>query len=96
MSEEEKTPQLKRDYVVPIRKYILNYPRWKRTPRAVRVLKGFIKRHMKTEVVKIDPALNELLWKRGAKHPPPKIKVTAIKFEDGSVLVTLPEESETE
>ncbi len=38
----------------------------------------------------IDPPVNRKLWERGIEKPPSKIRVRALKFEDGSVIVHLP------
>ena len=46
---------------------------------------------MKTEDIKIDASVNEKIWERGIQKIPPKIKVKAVKEEDGSVAVTLVE-----
>ncbi len=67
-------------------------PRTKRTVKAVRYLRRFIARHMKSEQVRIAEELNERLWRRGIQKPPAKIRVKAEKQEDGSVLVTLAEQ----
>jgi large subunit ribosomal protein L31e len=42
---------------------------------------------MKTPVenVKIDQSLNEVIWARGNEKPPSKVRVRAVKFEDGGV-----------
>lgn len=81
---------MERVYVIPL-KEVKNVPRTIRSPRAVRYVKEFIKRHMKTDYVKIDASLNEKIWERGIQKIPPKIKVKAIKDEDGTVAVTLVE-----
>lgn len=81
---------MERVYVIPL-KEVKNVPRTIRSPRAVRYVKEFIKRHMKTDDVKIDASLNEKIWERGIQKIPPKVKVKAIKDEDGTVAVTLVE-----
>jgi len=81
---------MERVYVIPL-KEVKNVPRTIRSPRAVRYVKEFIKRHMKTDDVKIDASLNEKIWERGIQKIPPKIKVKAIKDEYGTVAVTLVE-----
>lgn len=81
---------MERVYVIPLRK-VKNVPRTIRSPRAVRYVKEFIKRHMKTDDVIIDASVNEKIWERGIQKIPPKIKVKAVKEEDGSVEVTLVE-----
>ena len=72
---------LERAYNVPLRKEWLKVQRYKRTQRAVKALKQFMVRHMKSEDVKIGPFLNEHMWKHGIKN--------AHKFEDGRVHVEL-------
>lgn len=64
-------------------------PRTKRSPKATRVVREFIQKHMKSDDVKMDASVNEKIWERGIQKIPPKIKVKATKDEDGSVLVTL-------
>jgi len=81
---------MERVYVIPL-KEVKNVPRTIRSPRAVRYVKEFIKRHMKTDDVKIDASLNEKIWERGIQKIPSKIKVKACKDEDGTVAVTLVE-----
>ncbi|TFG68958.1 MAG: 50S ribosomal protein L31e, partial [Methanomassiliicoccus sp.] len=40
----------------------------------------------------IDYRLNEFLWSRGIENPPSKVRVKAIRFEDGLIEVSLPDE----
>ncbi|MBI5680068.1 MAG: 50S ribosomal protein L31e [Methanobacterium sp.] len=81
---------MERVYVIPLRK-VKNVPRTIRSPRAIRYVQEFVKKHMKTEDVKIDASVNEKIWERGIQKIPPKIKIKAVKDEDGSVAVTLVE-----
>ncbi len=81
---------MERVYVIPLRK-VKNVPRTIRSPRAVRYVKEFIGKHMKAEDIIIDASVNEKIWERGIQKIPPKIKVKAVKEEDGSVEVTLVE-----
>jgi large subunit ribosomal protein L31e len=81
---------MERVYVIPLRK-VKNVPRTIRSPRAIRYVKEFIGKHMKTEDITIDASVNEKIWERGIQKIPPKIKVKAVKEEDGSVEVTLVE-----
>jgi len=69
-------------------------PRTKRAKRAVSEIREHVMRHLKAdeEDVWIDGALNERIWNRGIHNPPSKIRVKAIKFEDGLVEVSLAEE----
>lgn len=88
MADEEKI------YTIPLRK-VINTPRTRRAPVAIKAIKTYISRHMKTpqESVWIDSALNEKIWERGIEKPPSKIRVRALKLEEGDfVEVSLPEE----
>lgn len=73
-----------------------NAPRTRRAKRAVKEVREFIARHMKTseDKVWIDLTVNEKIWERGIQNPPSKISVKAVKFDDGLVEVTLPEDKE--
>jgi large subunit ribosomal protein L31e len=81
---------MERVYVIPLRD-VKRVPRTIRSPKAIRIVREFMQRHMKSEEIVIDPAVNEKIWERGIQKVPPKIKVKATKEEDGSVLVTLVE-----
>jgi large subunit ribosomal protein L31e len=43
----------------------------------------------KAEDVWIDPRLNEHIWERGIQHIPSRVRVKAIRFEDGLIEVDL-------
>ena len=87
MAEKKKTEsneKIEREYVIPLRSKVRTVPRYKKTPKAVKSIKEFLVRHMKIRdrdlnKIKIDKHLNEMLWFRGIKSPPHKIKVKAIK-----------------
>ena len=81
---------MERIYTIPLRD-VKKVPRTIRSPRAVRYVKEFLKRHMKSENIKLDSSVNEKIWERGIQKIPPKIKVKAVKEEDGSVSVSLVE-----
>jgi large subunit ribosomal protein L31e len=89
--KEEQKPKtmLERIYNVPLRKGCQKAPKWKRTKKAVSVLREFIAKHMKSEDVKIGKYLNQRLWQHGIRNPPHHIKVSASKDEEGKVFVEL-------
>src|SRR3989338_7959019 len=89
MAKKETTKTvLERVYNVPLRKEYMKAPNWKRTPKAVKALREFISKHMKSENVIIGKYANQLLWKNGIKNPPHHIKV---KDDKGKVMVELAE-----
>lgn len=73
-------------YTIPLR-VVKSVPRWRRTNRAMSEVRIYLSKHMKTpiDMVKIDKSLNEVLWARGDEMPPMKLRVRAVKFEDGGV-----------
>lgn len=75
-----------RVYTIPLR-VVKQVPRWRRSNRAMKEVRSYLARHMKTpeENVKIDNSLNEFVWARGDEKPPLRVRVRAVKFEDGGV-----------
>ncbi len=78
-------------YIIPLRD-VKRSPRWKRANTAVKDIRKFLEKHMKSEDVKIDRTINEHIWERGSQKPPSKIRVRAMKFEDGQVQAELAQE----
>jgi large subunit ribosomal protein L31e len=68
-----------------------NLPRTKRARVAMSTIKSYIASHMKVteDEVWIDTSVNDNIWSRGIQKPPSKIRVKAIKFEDGLVEVSV-------
>ena len=87
---DKTTKELERIYTIPLRD-VKSSPRNHRTDRAVRAVKRYLSKHMKSEEIWIDGSVNEKLWERGMYKIPSKIRVRALKFDDGVVEVTLPE-----
>ncbi len=92
---EEKT------YTIPLAKALIMPPR-KRAPRAIRMIKAYIRKHMKVPLraeeddeeapkITLTSQLNERIWGRGIEKPPRKIRVRATKDKDGNVTVHLAE-----
>lgn len=78
-------------------------PKTKRAPRAIKEIKEYVRRHMMEKTseedeekdkkeIWLDYKLNELIWSKGIEHPPSRVRVKAIRFEDGLIEVSLPEE----
>lgn len=63
----------------------------KRAARASKIVREFLKKHMKSELIRLSRELNEELWKHGAGTPPARIRVKAIKQDDGSIVASLAE-----
>jgi len=91
---KERKVILQREYVVPLRREFLKVPRHVRGKKAVKALKEFIAKHMKIydrdlRKVKVDIYLNNEIRFRGMRKPCAKIKVRAVKYDDGIVQVSL-------
>jgi large subunit ribosomal protein L31e len=95
MAEKISEKELERIYIIPLRRAKIG-PTSRAAPRAVDDVRHFLMRHMKVEQknVWIDDSLNKELWAHGKFWVPSKIRVRAVKFEDGVVEATLPELAE--
>ena len=78
-------------YNIPLRD-VQHTPRWERGKRAMKAIRDFLARHMKSEDIKLAQNINEAVWERGSHKPPSRIRVRAMKFEDGQVQAELAEE----
>lgn len=65
-------------YTIPFYPRLNKTAPYKRTPRAIRMLKEYIVKHTKADFIIITNELNEFMWKRGIQKPPRKVKVRAI------------------
>ncbi len=84
---ETKTDEIEREYTIPLRKEWKKVPRYKRANKAIKAIKEFLVQHMKIrdrdlKKIRLDKSLNEVIWSRGIKKPPVKIKVKATKKGD--------------
>ena len=88
-----------RIYTVPLGRAWISPPK-KRAPRAIRIIRGFIIKHMKIKIdaveeeaerLVISNEVNEKIWTSGIKNPPRKIRVRAVKNKEGTVTLHLAE-----
>jgi large subunit ribosomal protein L31e len=86
-----KREEIEREYVIPLRASRHQPSRRRRAGHALETVRRFIVRHMhgQPEDVWIDPRLNEHLWRRGIQWIPSRVRVKAIRFEDGLIEVDL-------
>ena len=84
---------VERVYTVNLGKVLLS-PDNQRAKRAVNMIKEFARHHMKIEQVKLEEDVSHLLWSKGIKHPPRKIRVRMTKTDEGYVLVSIYEGEE--
>lgn len=95
MADKPAEQELERIYVVPL-STIKRGRTSVAAPRAVNEVRAFLVKHMKVEKknVWIDDSVNKELWAHGKYWIPRKIRVRAVKFDDGVVEATLPELAE--
>lgn len=86
-----RVEELEREFVIPLRASMHQPSRRRRAGHALETVRRFVTRHMKgrSENVWIDPRLNEHIWTRGIQHIPSRVRVKAIRFEDGLIEVDL-------
>ena len=92
-AEVEEEVVEERIYTVPLGRARIA-PVTKRAPRAIRILRAFIKRHMKADdedSIVISNEVNERIWSRGIEKPPRRIRVRVTKDREGLVRVYLAE-----
>ena len=98
--EEEKFVE-ERIYTVPLRR-AWNVPAKKRAPKAIRMIKAFVQKHMKVGVETIEEdeeeeggrviiknEVNQKIWSQGIEKPPRKVRIRVAKDEEDNVTVFL-------
>jgi large subunit ribosomal protein L31e len=82
MAEENKaTEQI---YTIPLRE-VKDYPVWKRSNKAIKIIREYLSKHMKVDEdkIKISSELNEAVWEHGIEKPPSTVRVKAVRSEEG-------------
>jgi len=98
--EEEKFVE-ERIYTVPLRR-AWNVPAKKRAPKAMRMIKAFVQKHMKVGIEPVDEdeeeeggrviiknEVNQKIWSQGIEKPPRKVRIRVAKDEEDNVTVFL-------
>jgi len=103
--EEKEEFVEERTYTIPLGKAWIMPPN-KRAPKAMRMIKAFVTKHMKLEAKKeeegeeaeeeprklvISNDVNEKIWRKGIEKPPRKVRIRAAKDKEGNVTVYLAE-----
>jgi len=93
MAKKEETPKvvLERVYNIPLRREFQKVANWRKTEKAVKALREFVVKHMKSDNVLLSKYVNKELWKHGIKNPPHHVKISAKKDDKGKVMVELAE-----
>ncbi|MGY5148741.1 MAG: 50S ribosomal protein L31e, partial [Candidatus Nitrosopumilus sp. bin_68KS] len=79
--------ELERVYTINLGKALLSQSQH-RAVRAINMIKEFARHHMKVEQIKIEEELAHLIWAKGVRSPPRKIRVRMSKTDEGYVLVS--------
>jgi large subunit ribosomal protein L31e len=113
VEEEEAKPPSKKEkpeeeiveekfYTIPLGKAWIVPPK-RRAPKAIRMIRDFVTKHMKLEARKegeeeeapkrliISNEVNETIWSRGIEKPSRKIRIRAAKDKEGNITVYLAE-----
>ncbi|MFZ8856908.1 MAG: 50S ribosomal protein L31e [Candidatus Caldarchaeales archaeon] len=64
--------------------------KWRRTKRAINLIRQKAQRISKVKRVVIDEALSHVIWSRGVERPPRKVQVVIEKVDDETARVSLP------
>jgi large subunit ribosomal protein L31e len=80
--------EIERVYTVPLGRAWMAQ-KYRRSEKAMTLLRKFVERHMKPTEMIIDPSVNEAIWSKGIRNPPRKIRVKMTKDDEGVVTVEL-------
>ncbi len=85
---------IERVYTVNLSKLYAMGRHTERARKAIKMLRRFASRHMKTddEKIIITQEVNEYVWRNGIQKPPKKLKLKLMKDKDGTVMVSLESE----
>ncbi|MGQ4890976.1 MAG: hypothetical protein ACP6IP_00630 [Candidatus Njordarchaeia archaeon] len=94
---EKETEKADAERLLTVRFYpkLLSAPKWKRAKKAAKILRELVQKYVKyapdpdsgekirinRSYVWVSPKVNEIIWSRGAKNPPRKLRVRVlVKF----------------
>ncbi|PWN50247.1 hypothetical protein IE53DRAFT_105051 [Violaceomyces palustris] len=64
-----------REYTVNLHRRVHDLAFKKRAPKAVKAIVAFAQQAMGTKDVRLDPKMNQELWKNGIRSPPRRVRV---------------------
>ena len=64
-----------REYTIHLHKYIHGVGFKRRAPRAIKAIKKFAEKQMRTPDVRVDTKLNKAVWAKGIRNVPYRIRV---------------------
>ena len=68
---------------VPLRD-VTAAPKHQRADKAMSIIREHLARHFSVDdgEVRLDPSINEAVWRRGRANPPRKLRIRAARFEE--------------
>ncbi len=85
----EEIGKEERIYTIPLRD-VKKAPRWKRSNKAIALIREYLMQHTKSEFIVLDTKINEKVWERGSQKPPSRIRVK-VRTEEEIVRAELVE-----
>lgn len=81
---------------VPLRD-VLSVPKPERGGKAMSIIREHLAKHFSVEeaAVRLDPTINETVWKRGRDNPPRKVRIRAARFDEAGESVVEAEAAES-
>ena len=76
-----------RVYTINLGKVLLS-PNNRRAKRAINMIREFARHHMGISEVKIDMDVSHIIWSKGIRSPPRKIRVRMRKTDEGNILIS--------
>ncbi|DBA99053.1 hypothetical protein WJX77_009578 [Trebouxia sp. C0004] len=64
-----------REYTINLHKRLHKITFKKRAPKAIKEIKKFATKHMRTSDVRVDVKLNKAVWSRGIRNVPTKLRI---------------------
>ena len=73
---------------IPLRN-VNDVPSYKRADKAISLIRQYLSKHFKVSLdeIRLDPSINKIVWARGQKGPPTKIRIRAALFEEDGLRV---------
>lgn len=73
--KSKKLEPLSLDYTIHLHKHVHDVQFKKRAPRAIKVIRKFAQKVMKTKDVRIDTKLNQFVWSKGIRNLPRRVRI---------------------
>jgi large subunit ribosomal protein L31e len=75
VKEQKALTTITRDFTIHLHKRLHRTQFKKKAPKAIKVIKDFTSRIMKTKDVRVDSKLNEFIWSKGVRNVPYRVRV---------------------